>query len=441
MNQQNQGPGSASSVPMKRKRGRPRKEESVVQGENKPVMLGSDNVLNSYQTVGRNGDCDDEMVGKMVTGVVEGTFKSGYLLNVKVADTDAFLRGLVFLPGQVSPITAENDVAPHIQMIKRKEAPIPVQTSQADIHGSVPSSVQCSSKQPFQSQLHVPVSEEQVLPTMIHYGNSVSLESQPASATLPIPDLSKNQTSIPCGGIPQGMLEPRHENLSYSIMSKLECHKAIEQDEMLSELDASTQVKESSADERTKKDSQPASEHVPTIVNTRQQAVVYVHKLNELIQQEPNTLAIELNQIPLTSDHESMPSEQINKSVHYFVEKPKTNVLDDTKTVLAMDTLSKIDTSNSNRIPSFDAANNILDVESNHDALEIFQPQSIPFEQISKSVPSESKHPSQGCNFQDKSEFHKCFTFGDLNKVDVNQPTESLVNPLESENQIESNIS
>ncbi|XP_019450603.1 PREDICTED: uncharacterized protein LOC109352864 isoform X2 [Lupinus angustifolius] len=426
MNQQNQGPGSASTVPMKRKRGRPRKEESVVQGENKPVMLGSDNVLNSYQTVGTNGDCDDEMVGKMVTGVIEGTFKAGYLLNVKVADTDAFLRGLVFLPGQVAPITAESDVAPHIQMIKRKETPIPVQTAQAAMHGSVPSSVQCSSKQPFQPELFVPVSKEQVLPTMIHYGNSVSLENQPASATLP-----KNQTSITCGGIPQGMLEPVHENRSYSIMSKLECDKAMEQDEMLNELD----------DEGAKKDSKPASEHVPTIVNTGQQTVVYVHKLNDLIQQEPNTLPIELNQIPLTSEPESMPSEQINKSVDYFVEKPKTNVLDDTKTVLAMDTLSKVDTSNSNRIPSFDAANNILDVGSNHDALETFQPQSIPFEQISKSVPSESNLPSEGCNFQEKSEFQKCFTFGDLNKVDVNQPNESLVNPVESENQIESNIS
>ncbi|CAL0307264.1 unnamed protein product [Lupinus luteus] len=423
MNQQNQGPGSASSVPMKRKRGRPRKEESVGQGENKPAMLGSDSVLNSYQTVGTNGDCDDEMVGKMVTGVIEGTFKAGYLLNVKVADTDAFLRGLVFLPGQVPPITAENDVAPHIQMIKRKEAPIPVQTAQADIHGSVPSSVQCSNKQPFQPELHVPVSKEQLLPTMIHYGNSVSLENQPPSATLPIPDLSKNQPSIPCRGIPQGMLEPGHENRSYSIMSKLECDKAIEQDEMLSELDASTQVKESIADEGAKKDSKPASEHVPTIVNTGQQAVVYVHTLNDLIQQEPNTLAIELNQIPLTSEPESMSSEQINKSVDHFMEKPKANVLDDTKTVLAIDTLSKVETSNSNRIPSFDAANNILDVGSNHDALETFQPQSIPFEQISKSVPSESKLPSEGCNSQEKSEFQKCFTFGDLNKVDVNQTT------------------
>ncbi|KAK7292404.1 hypothetical protein RIF29_08183 [Crotalaria pallida] len=409
MNQQNQGSGTPSTVPMKRKRGRPRKEGSVVQSENNPVMLGSDNVFNSNQTSGTSNDCDDEMVGKVVTGVIEGTFKAGYLLNVKVADTDAFLRGLVFLPGQVAPITAENDIAPHLKMIKRKEIPIPVLTPQTEIHGSVPSSVQCS-KQPFQPELQLPLSNEQVLPTEINSGISVSLENQPASAIIPI-DIPKNENSISTGGIPQGMHEPGHEGQSASIISELECDKAVERDETLRDINASTQVKDSNSDEGATETSLPASEPVnlfPTIDNTDlrtgQQAVPFVLTLNEQIRNEPNTSNIELNLIPVTAEPESMPSEHISKSIENFVEKqasPKTDVQEDTKTELAIETLSKVDTSNSNGRTSTDTAN-ILDAAASNHALDTSQTQSIPFEPISKS--SESKFSYEGCDFQEKND-------------------------------------
>jgi len=127
MNQQNQGLGVQSSVPTKRKRGRPRKEDNVVHGVQKP-----ENVLNFNQTAGTTNNSDSGMLGKTVTGVIEATFNDGYLVNIKATDSDSFFRGVVFLPGQVMPISAENDVAPHVQMINRKDFPIPMPNSQTN---------------------------------------------------------------------------------------------------------------------------------------------------------------------------------------------------------------------------------------------------------------------------------------------------------------------
>ncbi|RDX88650.1 hypothetical protein CR513_29731, partial [Mucuna pruriens] len=436
MNQQNQGTGPPSNVPIKRKRGRPRKEGSVVQGENVPVMLSSDNALNSNQAAGTS-TTEDEMVGKAVTGVIEGTFNAGYLLNVKVADTDAFLRGLVFLPGQVAPVTVENDVAPHVKMIKRKEIPIPVLNPQAEIHVSAPSSVQCN-KQSFEPELQVPMYGKQVLPTEIHSGSGISglFENQSSSTLIPI--------SISSGGIPQGTSEAGHVNQSASLMSGLDHDKTVKQGETLHELDASTRVKESSAGGETK-DSKTASELINLIpientnkeLRTEQQAAPYVHQLNEVIHEQPNISNIELNLIPLCAEPQALPSEQISKTVNYFVQKqelPKIDALEDTNIKPAIGTLSNVDTSNSNRRQSSDVIN-IPVVGSSH-ALETSQPESMPSGQIGKSVPSESKFSFEGHDFWGKSDPQNCSSFVVIDKVDFNQPTESLANSMESEKQI-----
>lgn len=102
MNQQNQDninspPPAANELLAKRKRGRPRKDETVTP---KP---------------------DTNLVGKVVTGVVEGSFDAGYFLNVKVKDSDIKLKGVVFLPGRVNPVTPETDVAPLAKMYGREE--------------------------------------------------------------------------------------------------------------------------------------------------------------------------------------------------------------------------------------------------------------------------------------------------------------------------------
>ncbi|KAJ6885305.1 hypothetical protein NC651_026042 [Populus alba x Populus x berolinensis] len=91
--------------PMKRKRGRPRKDESSVLGEKTPVMSESDNMKENKETTGTTGA---NMVGQ-------------------VGDSDTPLRGLVFLPSRFIPITAANDVAP--QAIKNRRAAIPIPVS------------------------------------------------------------------------------------------------------------------------------------------------------------------------------------------------------------------------------------------------------------------------------------------------------------------------
>ncbi|KAF8096926.1 hypothetical protein N665_0298s0001 [Sinapis alba] len=83
----------------KRKRGRPRKDETTTQLQKENVNL----------------------VGKTVSGVVAGSFDAGYILNVKVKDSDTRLRGLVFVPGKVTRVTHENDVAPHVKMFAKGE--------------------------------------------------------------------------------------------------------------------------------------------------------------------------------------------------------------------------------------------------------------------------------------------------------------------------------
>lgn len=99
-------PPVANHLTAKRKRGRPRKDVSMTQGES---------------SRGTNPKEDVNLVGKSVSGVVEGSFEAGFIINVKVKDSDTRLRGLVFARGKVVPVTPENDVAPHVKMIVREE--------------------------------------------------------------------------------------------------------------------------------------------------------------------------------------------------------------------------------------------------------------------------------------------------------------------------------
>ncbi|PNY13630.1 hypothetical protein L195_g010288 [Trifolium pratense] len=405
MNQQNQGSGGIpSNSPMKRKRGRPRKEENnVVHGVHKP-----ENVLNFNQPVVSTAtNSGSGMLGKTVTGVIEATFNDGFLVNVKAPDSDSFLRGVVFLPGQVNPVTAETDVAPHVQMISRKEFPIPMpmpnrQTS--EVHSSLPS---LQTMEP----IPVPFSGEHVLPTEVH---TTSISVPPAE----------------------------HVNQSSCLNSYTDCDKTVEQSDKLRELDASTQVQESSADAR------PASETMnllPTIENTDKDLTNEQHvfssenQLNELVHNEPNSSNVELNLASVSSEPQSMPSEQTIKSVENFAEKqnlPETDVQEDAKTKLvSIETLSKVDdTSSSNGKPSTGIVN-ILEVVPSH-AVETNQPELMQSEQINQSDPAGSKISSEGCDFTEKSDPQNCGSIGDFNKVDFNCPTESLVDAVPSEKQI-----
>ncbi|PHU22401.1 hypothetical protein BC332_07508 [Capsicum chinense] len=126
---------AAVALPVKRGRGRPRKDNNlkrvktahfspgfVQTKEIRPQQIDTVNVAN------------DGMIGQAVTGVVETAFDAGYLLSVRIGDSNTNFRGIVFKPGHFDPVTAENDVAPHVPMIKRNDIHLPIR-NQVQVHG------------------------------------------------------------------------------------------------------------------------------------------------------------------------------------------------------------------------------------------------------------------------------------------------------------------
>ncbi|KAK3027944.1 hypothetical protein RJ639_039411, partial [Escallonia herrerae] len=130
MNQPNEGsnPDASPSIPVKRKRGRPRKDKSLNQVDIARVPPGFRPVSeNQPRRVNPIDDANDVVIGQVVTGVVEATFEAGYLLAVKIGNSNTSLRGVVFKPGHFAPITADNDVAPHANMIRRNAVHLPTE--------------------------------------------------------------------------------------------------------------------------------------------------------------------------------------------------------------------------------------------------------------------------------------------------------------------------
>ncbi|XP_052207741.1 protein METABOLIC NETWORK MODULATOR 1 [Diospyros lotus] len=142
MDQVNQGSNNEAppNLPVKRKRGRPRKDHSLSHGKSVKVPPGFGGVNgNQFHDVDATENANDSIVGQAVTGVVEAAFDAGYLLTVKIGNSNVSLRGVVFKPGHFVPISAENDVAPHVQMISRNEVSFPVQ-NQSRVRGRRPRS-------------------------------------------------------------------------------------------------------------------------------------------------------------------------------------------------------------------------------------------------------------------------------------------------------------
>ncbi|KAK4355250.1 hypothetical protein RND71_024221 [Anisodus tanguticus] len=129
MNQPVQGDSSSAPVvlPLKRRRGRPRKDPSLKRVVRAPAPPRFELVQEIQpQQVNRN-DVNDGMIGQAITGVVEAAFDAGYLLSVRIGDSNTNYRGVVFKPGHFVPVTTANDVAPHVQMIRRNEVHPPAE--------------------------------------------------------------------------------------------------------------------------------------------------------------------------------------------------------------------------------------------------------------------------------------------------------------------------
>ncbi|KAI3695218.1 hypothetical protein L1987_78210 [Smallanthus sonchifolius] len=125
-------PNATLIAPEKRKRGRPQKDPSERRAQKARSQAarmppGFVQLTNNAPRVDPINDPTETMVGQIVTGVVEATFDAGYLLAVRIGNSKITLRGAVFKPGHTAPVTPENDVAPHVQMIKRTELPFPAE--------------------------------------------------------------------------------------------------------------------------------------------------------------------------------------------------------------------------------------------------------------------------------------------------------------------------
>lgn len=119
MAQSNESNHSFDSIneTVKRKRGRPRKERVRGTQANSQTQRRRDNSLPASRTT--NNIVNDDLVGKEISGTLEGSFDSGHLLTIRVNGT--LLRGMVFDSRVAVPITASNDVAPNLKMLMREE--------------------------------------------------------------------------------------------------------------------------------------------------------------------------------------------------------------------------------------------------------------------------------------------------------------------------------
>ncbi|KAL4562499.1 hypothetical protein LXL04_034705 [Taraxacum kok-saghyz] len=119
-------------LPVKRKRGRPRKDETTPRPHPPPPPPPVAPAPPPPTTIHPPPPppivlppVDHSMVGQAVTCIIDGVFDNGYLISTRLGPNNAILRGIVFQQGHVAPVTPENDVAPHLHMCTRTEFPIP----------------------------------------------------------------------------------------------------------------------------------------------------------------------------------------------------------------------------------------------------------------------------------------------------------------------------
>ncbi|KAF9672985.1 hypothetical protein SADUNF_Sadunf11G0101300 [Salix dunnii] len=221
MSELNQGnnPGASAIIPLKRKRGRPRKYPKLEVHHKGNAHVPRDQNPNRRENAhtagfgGVNGkqphqvdpvnDAIDSMIGQSVHGIIEATFDAGYLLNVRVGDSEMTLRGVVFKPGHYVPVMPENDIAPGVSMIRRNEIPLPRQ-SNTKAHCCNPGPGDMNGTAQAGQAANPPGSKgKQVLPMVpqtpaMSRGNSVPVVLQPVNLSNGAPSVSAtSQTSLP----------------------------------------------------------------------------------------------------------------------------------------------------------------------------------------------------------------------------------------------------
>ncbi|MCO5606095.1 hypothetical protein L7F22_060282 [Adiantum nelumboides] len=138
----------------------------------------------------------DANVGQQVHGVVDGMFDAGYLVTVRVGDTETVFRGVVFGPGLSLPLNAENDVAPKLKKMTHDD-------ETRDVHVIAPSSRTILSE-PGSAEAHV-TSTASTAGAMHAPANSASLQ---ASSSVLAPSEVHRAATIP--GSSMGMSPSTH---------------------------------------------------------------------------------------------------------------------------------------------------------------------------------------------------------------------------------------
>ncbi|KAB2078415.1 hypothetical protein ES319_A06G160600v1 [Gossypium barbadense] len=270
MSSKNQGVSLTSSAetPMKQKR-----------GDYTPATPESDNLKRNKQSEWISDPASSDMLGQMVSGVIEGSFDAGYVLHVKVGDTNTHLRGLVFLPGLFAPITNANDVAPHAKMHKRKDIPIPFVNLHGHLHVLSPSGKNDASNR-----------HDRGLHMGLEPGASVAGESQFASILIPpASNLPINEAGLP---LRQKVMQEQSSD------SGLHNEKAVGQHQSLQGFEAFKQMKGPSINVEATKASELSAEFAATLQATE--------TINLKPQIQYKALSSELKPQALIHDHDTI---------------------------------------------------------------------------------------------------------------------------------------
>lgn len=104
-----------TSVPAKRGRGRPRKSDLTARQGEEGAPLSEPKQKRPRRAKGGFPPplLDSGHVGQPVSGVLDGAFDAGYFVTVRIGDTDAVLRGVLFGPGFSMPLTEAQKAAHH----------------------------------------------------------------------------------------------------------------------------------------------------------------------------------------------------------------------------------------------------------------------------------------------------------------------------------------
>eukprot|EP01018_Ginkgo_biloba_P002033 Gb_06595 [translate_table: standard] len=111
-----------------KRRGRPRKGDTVLL----PGEIAALGVLPSSDgrsvkprladnESSQSGLGNNSLIGQTVHGVLDGSFDAGYLITVRVGQSDTVFRGVVFGPGLSIPPSKINDIASNVKHTNRDE--------------------------------------------------------------------------------------------------------------------------------------------------------------------------------------------------------------------------------------------------------------------------------------------------------------------------------